>query len=317
MKKNLTLSMLTIILMMTVFIFISPNFVNATTQITTDGVSIFTTVEPETQSKILQVDSKTNMVTEVNMDEVVQRISKTKSTNGNVPDFTSSYTPVNLLNNNETKTPGLRASSLIRIANTTNTPYIKVCRISWNGGSGSGYLVGPNLVLTAAHCFLDVNGNVLPEWTCNPAYDYGVYNNLTSGWQEGFYGSNWVSTRSASEDWCIVVLDWNMGNEVGWFGCQSYGTNAEMNNIFVHSIGYPETENCQYQYYAPGNILTTYNGYFDMSATPRPGMSGGPIMRWSDDVAIGINHGYYDDSVQNGVGCRIHQEIINIILDHR
>ena len=284
-------------------------------RITTDGISYFTTKKQKKKGKILQVDAKTNTVTEVNMEELVQRIITRQ---GSLPTSTVAYNVTDKFVDKENENTSSKVGTLIRVGDPTYIPYIKVCRVAWNGGSGSGYMVGRNLLLTAAHCFLDNNGNVLPEWTCAPAYNYGVYDHLISGWQQGIYGANWISTKSASEDWCIVVLDWNMGDRVGWFGCQSYGSNSEMNNIFVHSIGYPATlENTQYQYYSSGNILNTYNGYFDMSAKPKEGMSGGPIMKWSDAVAIGINHGYYDDSVQNGVGCRIHQEIINIILSHQ
>lgn len=282
----------------------------------------------ESSGKIYTITKESNRIKEVNREKLIQDISPKFKNNNQVQTTTNGYIKENVLTTANIRTIHPNVGNLIRMYRPFNAPYNSVCKIITNEAVGSGYLVGPNLLLTAAHCFLDENGNVLDNWTCYPSYENGMYNNLSSGWQEATFG-DWASSGSAQGDWCVVRLDWNIGDEIGWIGCQSYGTNAEMNEMIVHSAGYPHTDqndvnnntyitqvyNGECQYYSPGNILTTYNGYFRMSAYPVFGMSGGPVINWTNDVAVGINHALSTDEKVT-FGCRIHQEIINIILSY-
>lgn len=275
------------------------------------------------ERQVFQIDAKTNKVEEVNMDEILKKISKEKMIDGKIPDFTSSYTPANILSNlkNDSKAA---EGAMVKVANSTYIPYIKVCRISWGGQSrGSGFMVASNLVLTAAHCFLDENGNVLPEWLCQPAYNYGPYRNCTSGWQRAYFGP-YRTTGNYNDDWCVVELDWHMGNEVGWFGCTSYGNNPDYYDKYIYSIGYPTEppySEGECQYYSPGTIYSVTDGWFLSNCGCRPGMSGGPAMIWANDEAIGINQGIRTgDSTDVTLytrACKIHAEIIDIILSYQ
>ena len=259
--------------------------------------------------KIYSIKKGSEKITEIEKEKIINNIPQKFISNDKIQTTTKPYVEYSILNEPIIRTIHPNAGSLINVANHLISPNISICKIITDESSGTGFLVGPNLLLTAAHCFMDREGNVLSGWTCYPAYNNGAYNNYSSGWQEAIFGE-WVYNGSSSGDWCVIELDWNMGNEVGWIYCQSYGTNSEMLNTIVHSVGYPgET-----QQYSPGNISFVYNGAFEMTAIPVLVMSGGPILRWSDDMAIGINHARYDGDVSYGVGCRINQDIINIIL---
>lgn len=316
MKKNL-ISFLLISILLIYVVFIIPNFTYAMDTINNEkGENSFS------EREIFQIDADTNEITKIDIDNIIENISDTKLINGELPDYTSSYTPSNVLSifpKNYRAVEG----AMVSIANTTYLPYIRVCKISWDGNSSSGFMVAPNLVLTAAHCFLDENGNVRSGWACMPAYDYGIYNNLTSGWQRAYFGP-YRTTGDYNDDWCVVELDWNMGDQVGWFGCQSYGNNSSYDNLYIHSIGYPTeppyTEG-NHQYYSPGTIYNVADGYFISNSGCRPGMSGGPAVMRSNDTAIGINQsihtGTSPDITEFTRACKIHGEIIDIILTYQ
>lgn len=309
-------------------IVINCNVVNATLDISLSENEYKEYLKRESTGKVYTITKESNTITEVDKETLVQNISVKFKSNNQVQTTTSGFKKENILTTANVRTIHPNAGNLIRMYRPFYSPYNNVCKITTAQGEGSGYLVGPNLLLTAAHCFFDEDGNILDNWTCYPSYEYGMYNNLRSGWQEATFG-DWASSGSAQGDWCVVRLDWNMGDEIGWIGCQSYGTNAEMNEMVVHSAGYPNTDqndvnnytyitqiyNGECQYYSPGNISQTYNGHFEMSAYPVFGMSGGPIVNWSTDMAVGINHAMLNN-VKTGIGCRIHQEIINVILSY-
>lgn len=201
----------------------------------------------------------------------------------------------------------------------------RLCRLTINGGlnSGSGFLVGPKLLLTAAHCIYDDNNNIMPV-IFYPAYDNGSsHNGKSSGWQKIYTYPSWHEDHEKNRqyDLALIELDWNMGDEFGWFGSQSYGTNQEMNNLLIKEYGFPKlVGNAEEQYYTQGSISTTYDTYFYTSAVNYKGMSGGPIVRTSDNYAVGLISGLIRNKNIFGnvtsfetYGRRITQDIIDLI----
>lgn len=120
-------------------------------------------------------------------------------------------------------------------------------------------------------------------------------------------------------DWAICVLEEDVGNQIGWFGVQSYGSNSELNGTSVRVLGYPgDTKygfdwDAKYQYQTGEKITSTNNRYFKYSGRTFGGFSGGPIIR-SDNYIVGVHYGI-ESSTQQPIGVRITQEMINIIRD--
>lgn len=197
----------------------------------------------------------------------------------------------------------------------------RLCKLTINGGlsSGSGFLVGPNLLLTAAHCIFDENNNIMPVVFC-PGYNNGAYNNR-SGWQKIYSYPSWLDNHENIQyDLVLIVLDWNMGNSFGWFGAQSYGTNQEMNEEDIKEYGYPKLiKNAQEQYYTVGEIKNTNDTYFYTTAVNYKGMSGGPILRKEDNYSVGLvsslisNNTFWGNTTFKTYGRRITQDIIDLI----
>ena len=234
--------------------------------------------------------------------------------------FTSYYTPIR--NNGIESNLMLANDPPTYMFNRMNLE-TRLCRIVVNGlDTGTGFLVGPNLMITAAHVVYDENNNV-NGIDIYPGYDYGPYNNnydYKSGWQQIYAYPVWLENHdNRAYDLAVIELDWNMGDTFGWFGCQSYGTNQEMNNLSIKEYGYPALLDLgKRQYYTSGNIFNTHDTYFHSSAVNYEGMSGGPIVRTSDNYAVGIVSSLITPTSGNTTtystyGRRITQDIIDLV----
>ena len=270
---------------------------------------------------ILQYDATTGETTEINMDEVRQNILQKNSRTGERLDRIEPFDPLGSQQNKASITP--YSTTFNKVSNTSDFPYRVTCRISMEiygkYGSASGFLVGPNILLTAAHCVMNKNDNdnTFAQWTAYPAYNNGAYKGIKTGWAKIIYPSGWKQNHSTENDWCICILNDNIGSQVGWYGCQAYGTNGEMDGLYVRAIGYPSNPGGSlYQYYTYGNLSWIKNGSFDTSSKIVEGMSGGPIARTSDNYAVGLVKGYFTFRPDTGIGVRITQQIIDLIREN-
>lgn len=137
---------------------------------------------------------------------------------------------------------------------------------------GTGFLEGPNIMATAAHC---VYGDV----TVNN-YDDGKYNPRFPDVMEFYPGLDGISERNtsylyyckaktinitasyynntdANNDWAAVELDRNIGYSTGWNGKISNWYNKSSK---VFTYGYPGDKN-DTMWYAEGKIKSKENGY--------------------------------------------------------
>lgn len=327
-NKNLIIKLITIILLSVILLpfscigetkandsKIQEEIKTISLDIAVDDIEIIS--EESVDNKILKYDARTGETTEIKMDEISSKLDKRTT----LQNYTESFDPY--YNKNE-ETSIMARSSYIAPLDMQNFPYRVTCRIKCDiygsQGISSGFLVGPNLLLTAAHCVMNQedDNKTFAEWRAYPGYVNGEsYNNLSATYIQAIYPSAWKSTHSPEYDCCLCILDDDLGAQIGYYGCQSYGTNSEMNNISVNAFGYPKSEyEGQRLCYSQGNILNTYNRYFDSSAYISGGMSGGPFARRSDNYAIGIVHGYYTSNPNISVSSRITQDIINLILEY-
>lgn len=320
--KSINKVSITIIAIVVLWLLLCVPKVSATDNILQDDFDnvVVEKVQQPKKSKIVMYDSVTNQTTEINMTEVKNSILSTNNTNGGIVNHTEPYDPYprkTILNSIASYNDGL----LHKVSDTSVFPHRVTCRISFDVYGAmkiaSGFLVGKNLLLTSAHCVMNEedNDNTFAEWVAWPGYNRGDYNGISSGWSKIIYPADWKNDHSTYNDWCLCILNEDIGSQVGWFGCQSYGVNSEMKGLAVRNIGYPVDYNTgSIQYYTIGNIQKVDNYTFTSGAASYGGMSGGPIARTSDNYAVGINRG--DMSPTIGAGVRISQDIINLILEN-
>ncbi len=174
-------------------------------------------------------------------------------------------------------------------------------------GGGTGFMIGPNAVATAAHVIYkrgEHDGDFfVGNATIIPANNRGS-NPKPFGTAKATYfycGSGWAENGDYSDDWGIIVLDSNIGNKTGWLGLQWQSAPYENDMAFVN--GYPCKVNGQNngehnysnrdQYYRHGKISTSSktNILESTDIFASRGDSGGPCYIYSNDTgytAIGI-----------------------------
>lgn len=291
--------------------------------------------EGKIDDKILKYDVATKTTTEVDMKEVEDKL--TKIGKGNI-ESTSSYSvptySYSIANMNNFLTPyfirddepNLDISKFSLIKNAYIQPYICNCRIIIDGGReiGTGTLVGSNILLTAAHCVMDVddpNHFSFQDWHAYPGfhgYSYKVDGKaLSAGVVSYYYSNEWNKTEENQYDWCVCVLDEAIGTKTGWAGCTVYSDN-NLKDLHVKEYGYPwSVLDSKYQMYTEGYVETVKTNYMINSAICAKGMSGGPIQRASDNTVVGVISGYKEPNafVQDyrTIGVRINQNIIRTI----
>lgn len=210
-----------------------------------------------------------------------------------------------------------RATAYIK-TKYTNPETGHVAAISY----GTGFIMGPNLLVTAAHCIytnLTGYGSVFPttvevyagidgETAADSSYVYYA-EATTISVQKEYY-----ETFDTDYDWAAIELDWSLGDEVGYYGIISnwYESGAE-----VYSYGYPGDKDDHTMWEAPGNLLrkTDYRYRFDFDVYK--GQSGSPIFMTHENgntYVCGIVT--YEAANDNG-GTRFNSFIYHYIFSYR
>lgn len=252
------------------------------------------------EEKIIKYDATTGKSTVINIEELEKKNQLLKATSNTPCNCIEGYNPyaIQYLDRNNIIQPCYMPDSFFtKINDTSEFPYRVTCRMIINGGLdyGSGFLVAPNLMLTAAHTVYDEkNDNEINSFTVYPAYNDGIYNGCSSGWQAIYRSSIWLETHNREYDWALVELKEDLGNQLGWYGTVSYGSDSSLKNLSVRMLGYPkELDQAKHQYYTSGSINDVYSRYFITSSGNKGGMSGGPVIindsnNSSNNYAVGI-----------------------------
>lgn len=105
--------------------------------------------------------------------------------------------------------------------------------------SGTGALVGDNIMVTASHVFPWFIGTLGWGWAMKftPASYDGIstYGSGVSSWCQSGYG---YSNHSQGDDMIVMKLYTPLGNSLGWFGSKTYNDSWEDGHYWT-KCGYP------------------------------------------------------------------------------
>lgn len=281
------------------------------------------------EEKIIKYDATTGETTEVNLEELKEKINLLNAISNEEFNGTKGYDPYSklYLENNDQINPHVMVDSFFtRVDNISKFPHRVTCRLIIDGGMsyGSGFLVGPNVMLTAAHCVYNKEKDNEPrQFRVYPGYDDGAYNGYSCEWQAIYRSNIWLETHDREYDWALVELKEDLGNKIGWDGTISFSSNSSLENLSVKMIGYPKDFDLgKRQYYSEGKINDVFSKHFITSTGNKGGMSGGPITvsdsnNQHDNKAVGIisaniTHFPFDQTY----GVRLNDYLIDLIRDY-
>ena len=226
-----------------------------------------------------------------------------------------------------------------------NTVYI-YAQYTHNGvsyrGIGSGFVIGPSAVATAAHCVYHATYGIADSIYIVPAkngtlepYGRETIDDPVIG-ESVIISTDYLQSGSSADDWAVIELDSQVGNQTGWLGIR--WQSASYNNTYVYNTGYP-AEVTGYEQDDVDRDMFFFFFYVRYSAAKylcgdwdaTGGNSGGPVYIYNSDTGytlIGIltaGSGTDTDFNDYGLGdgeaytyaTRITQDIYNLFVSYR
>lgn len=168
-------------------------------------------------------------------------------------------------------------------------------------GYGSGAMLGPDVMLTAAHCFYDLKSKKTVAECRVHTYQNSKNYDSDFVYPKYWYISDEYKKGNKAYDWCVAVLQKPIGQQTGWFGKVSY--QGDMPSIQVTVSGYPgEDSKRGYQYRASGKITSSTDYQFNYALDTSPGQSGSPVYNDKNQV-VGVHT--YGGTNPNNTGNRL------------
>jgi len=167
-----------------------------------------------------------------------------------------------------------------RVEDTLTAPYSMTCYILSEYGNGlyeigSGILVGPNIALTCCHCVMD-SGNIASSITVIPGKNgtYEPFGRTTVN--QVVRHSKLDVDHEFNQDWAVLKLDSDIGNEAGWAPLIP-PMDQESGNYKMHiwNIGYPDPNNTPFAQESQGDDRLMLVG------------EGEILEEWGDNVVSG------------------------------
>lgn len=199
----------------------------------------------------------------------------------------------------------------ITVADTSAYPYSAIaymvcwgdCECDW---TGTGFMVGSDQLLTAAHCLICPTHG---KWAKRIDFYFGFRNSRNyklkySGSWSALVGNGFDNHEySVHGDYGCVKLRERIGDQVGWFGTWRDLSDTQLASQYVYVAGYKDGE----LKYDSGTVSPSTWEHMAYKIDTLPGTSGCPIFT-SDYFAIGIN---IAENSQTNLGYRLSQTVMD------
>lgn len=175
------------------------------------------------------------------------------------------------------------------VDNTYDWPYRATVYIEvyFNGNPyrGTGFLEGPDLLVTAAHCiYADKSGNGKPSFVDSIEVYAGAKSSTDINLGENYkyfakaktlnIQKEYYQTEDSNYDWCAIQLDRKLGDIVGYYGKIS---DYYQKNSGIFSFSYPAHVKTKNMYYSRGKLLSSTDYQYSYDMDTFGGSSGAPI----------------------------------------
>ncbi|MGK9230957.1 trypsin-like peptidase domain-containing protein [Inquilinus limosus] len=216
------------------------------------------------------------------------------------------------------------ADSRVMVPDTSMTPWRCICHLeieyeSGPVGFGTGFLIGPETVATAAHVLVDRStyGWAKPRQARRIRVVPGrngtlaPYGYFVAGFEDGCrVPASWLDPattpeQAAREDYATIstpasyrTADEPTGERLGYFGLKAFTTAAAARNasmLFVNNAGYPYEADKPYGslWYNAGRVREVGDAFIEYMVDTEGGQSGSPIYYFDEErnqrYAIGIH----------------------------
>ncbi|MBO3697356.1 S8 family serine peptidase [Roseivirga sp. E12] len=184
------------------------------------------------------------------------------------------------------------------INDSTISPWRALCRlvmtIKGKTYYGSGCLIGPQTVLTAAHnVYLEEQASYVKVYA---GYDPKKGNAVgESGVKDMKYPQEWTLKKTPLKyDFAMLTLDKPLGKEIGYFGYAMIPNASKLEEFKFNLAGYPFYGDLagDQLVFTSGNINTVEESHFNYRLDTEKGMSGGPVFvsnREGNHYVVGIH----------------------------
>ena len=179
--------------------------------------------------------------------------------------------------------------------------------------SATGYMIGPDVMLTAGHSMYDDDSRTYPKSVTvsiktDRTGSAGSYYPINT-----IFSTMYIDRGDIEYDWAIVLLNDNVAAQTGYFGIGT--TPGSMNGRAVSISGYSFVESQgDIQRVCAGSITDSSTRRIEHNIQTRVGHSGSPIYSAIDKIAWGI-HTHGDGIGANPSGIRFTAGLYEIICE--
>ena len=200
-------------------------------------------------------------------------------------------------------------------------PWRMICSLETTAADGEKYLgtgwfAGPRLVVTAGHCVFDKID--MKGWATSIKIYPGRSENTDP---EKYYlltelraPQRWVSNEDENFDYGAILLNENIGSDLGYFSMCSH-SDEFLTNRMVNISGYPSSRAGETQLHHSNRILkaTVAKMYYDVDT--EGGQSGSPVWAYEDGcvtpIVIGIHSNGTGKATLGNSGVRVTSEVVD------